>query len=73
MNNYEKETFAKLIIETLTDGKDTQHIIAILNSFDKIEFGDKKELALSFIDNLQNSPNNDVKTKATDIITKRDD
>lgn len=44
--------------------------MAVLNSFHEIDFGDKKDLAYSYVDKLQNSSNDSVKIKAREIMNR---
>ncbi|MCJ8306426.1 MAG: hypothetical protein HRU07_05185 [Nitrosopumilus sp.] len=70
MNSEEEKSFIDLILEVLSDGKDIQHTLAILNSLEKIKLGNKKDQIYSLISDLGDSPNNDVKNKVKKIMEK---
>lgn len=64
-----KNIFYNLIIHEISTG--TSFIPHILDSFEKIKFGTKKELVYSALENLQNSPNDNIRNKIKELMGKQ--
>ena len=70
MPSKERKEFVDSMIQKMADSYPEPIIMAVLNLFHEIDFGDKKDLAYSCVDKLQNSSNDSVKIKAQKIMNR---